>query len=143
MAIHQLSVFVENRKGRLAGITAALAAAKVDIRAVSIADTTDYGILRLIVNQPGRAMEALKAQGMTVSLTEVIGIAVSDQPGGLAKAVGVLAAAGMDVEYMYAFVNPGEDVAYVILRVEDNQKATEVLTAGGIRVVTGGEVERM
>ena len=120
MAIHQLSVFVENRKGRLAGITAALAAAKVDIRAVSIADTTDYGILRLIVNQPGRAMEALKAQGMTVSLTEVIGIAVSDQPGGLAKAVGVLAAAGMDVEYMYAFVNPGEDVAYVILRVEDN-----------------------
>lgn len=132
MIIKQISVFVENKAGRLAEITEILAKTNVDIRALSIADTTKFGILRLIVNKPEETEMALKVAGLTVSLTDVIAISITDEPGGLAVAMKALNAADIGVEYMYAFIGTPHKKAYVILRVEDNQKAIEVLTNAGI-----------
>ncbi len=140
MIIKQLSIFVENKEGRLSEITQTLADNGVDIRALSIADTTDYGILRLIVNDPDKALKALKGEGMTVSLTDVIAIAVPDTPGGLNKAVKVLSGENISIEYMYAFLNPRKDTAFVILRVENNEKAIEALTRGDIRLMQNEEI---
>lgn len=140
MVIKQLSVFVENQPGRLAEITDALCKKDIDIRALSIADTTNFGILRLIVNHPSRAETALKEQGFTVSQTDVIGVGVVDQPGGLATALSVLNQAGIAVEYMYAFVSKAEKTAYVILRVEDNEQAEKILRAHHVPVLSAEEI---
>ena len=144
MSIKQISIFVENKSGRLAEITAVIAAAGIDIRALSIADTTDFGILRLIVNKPDEAEAALKAAGLTVSLTNVIAVGIPDQPGGFAVAMKALANAAIDVEYMYAFLG-GRDVdhAYMIFRVADNAAASAALASRGIRVVEQEEIERL
>ena len=136
MFIKQLSVFVENKSGRLAEITAAIAAAGIDIRALSIADTTNFGILRIIVDKPDEAERALREAGLTVSLTNVIAIGIPDQPGGFAVAMKALAEAGVGVEYMYAFISRDEGRACVILRVGDNDAAVEALRAGGVEILT-------
>ncbi len=143
MIIKQLSVFVENKPGRLAEITALLAEAKVDIRALSVADTNDFGILRLIVNNPDKAEETLKSHGYTVALTKVITIGIHDQPGGLAGPMKILYENGISVEYMYAFISKTVNTAYVILRVEDNEKAIEVLQKNGVTLVSEEEVYSM
>ena len=143
MELKQLSVFVENKKGRLSEISKVLADNKIDIRAVSIADTTDYGILRIIVNKPDEAIIALKSNGITVQLTTVIAIAIDDQPGGLYSAVKILSDNDISVEYMYAFLNPTNNAACVILRVEDNEKAAAALNAGGIKLLTTDEVTNL
>ncbi len=140
MTMKQLSVFVENKPGSLAGITEILSENQIDMCALSVADTERYGILRLIVNYPQKAESVLKEAGFKVSLTDVIAIAVSNHPGGLAKALRVLAKAEITVEYMYAFVSPKADTAYVILRVQDNKKAVGALEEGGIPIVRGEEV---
>ena len=140
MIIKQLSIFVENKQGRMAEITRLLAENQIDIRALSIADTTDYGILRLIVNKPEQAMEAMKKEGMTVTLTNVIAIAVPDCPGGLNKAVEVLSEKNIGIEYMYAFLNPKRETAFVILRVEDNERAIQVLLEGGVSLMRSEEL---
>lgn len=134
MAIRQISVFVENKPGRLADITGFLADADVSIRAFSIADTTDFGILRLIVSDAEKAAKALKDNGVAVSITEVIGIRIPDVAGAFAKVVKVLADAGENVEYAYAFLTPELGNAYVIVRVDDNEKAVGVLNKQGIEV---------
>ena len=136
MKIQQLSIFVENREGRLAQITEVLAAAQIDIRAISVADTSDFGILRLIVNDPGQAVKALKAAGMTVSLTDVIGIGINDRPGEFSKAMRILADHHITVEYMYAFISRDEGRACVILRVEDNAGAVKALQEGKIEILS-------
>ena len=105
MSVKQISIFVENQPGRLAEITGILGNNHVDIRAMSIADTTDFGILRIVVDNPKKAYEALKEANFTVSLTDVIAIGIEDQPGGLAKAMQVLEADEISVEYMYAFIS--------------------------------------
>lgn len=140
MAISQISVFVENRPGRLADITAVLAENGIDIRALSIADTSDYGILRLIVNNPDDAVSVLKKEGMTASATQVLGIAIPDEPGGFAKAIRVLADADISVEYAYAFITPNIGKAYVIIRVENNEKAAATLTRAGIELIDQAEM---
>ena len=140
MTMKQLSVFVENKPGTLAEITGILGANDIDMCALSVADTERYGILRLIVNNPQKAEDALKAAGFKVSLTDVIAIAVSHKPGGLSEALKYVAQAGIAVEYMYAFVSPKADTAYVILRVQDNQKASLALQQGGSLVIRGEEV---
>ncbi len=127
MLIKQLSIFVENKSGRLAEITAIMAQAGVDIRALSIADTTDFGILRIIVDKPDIAAEALKKAGLTVSLTNVIAIGIEDRPGGFAKAMKALNDAHISVEYMYAFISRDQGRACVLLRVENNEAAIDVL----------------
>ncbi len=136
MIIKQLSIFVENKRGRLAEITKAIAAADVDIRALSIADTTDFGILRLIVNKPDVAAAALKEEGITVSVTNVIAVGIDDVPGAFSVPMQILADNEIDVEYMYAFITRKSEKAYVILRVADNDAAAKVLADKGVEILT-------
>lgn len=131
MLIKQISVFVENKEGRLAEITETIAKAGVDIRALSIADTTDFGILRLIVDKPQETEKVLKDAGFTVSVTNVIAVGIDDVPGGFSKPMRVLADAHIDVEYMYAFISRDTKKAYVILRVNDNDTAIKALEDAG------------
>ena len=140
MAIKQISIFVENKAGRLAQITSILAENQIDIRALSIADTTDYGILRLIVSDPEKAIKALKDAMLTVSITNVLGIGIPDVPGGFSLAIKALADKGISVEYAYAFITPEAGKAYVIIRVEDNDIATKVLTDANIKVIDQNEI---
>ncbi len=140
MYIQQLSIFVENRKGKMAEITGELQSHNIDIRALSIADTTDYGILRLIVNDPQKAYTLLKESGFAVSLTDVIAVEIPDQPGGLNSVVQVLTAADVEIEYMYAFLNPKNGAAFVIIRVEDNERSANVLKKAGIPMISNEQV---
>lgn len=140
MLVKQISVFLENKSGRLAEVTKALGASGIDISALSIADTTDFGILRLIVNKPEKAEEVLKENGFTVSCTSVIAIAVLDEPGGLAEALEILDREAIGIEYMYAFVGKATNEALVILRVETPEKAVEVLTNNNIKVLPSSVV---
>ncbi len=140
MAIKQISVFVENKPGRLAEITELLAKNNIDIRALSIADTTDFGILRLIVNDPESTVQILKNDGMTVSATEVLGVAIPDVPGGFAKAIRTITDKGISLEYAYAFITPKSGSAYVIIRVENNELATEALNDAGIKIIEQGDI---
>lgn len=140
MTIKQISIFVENKPGRLAEITEVLTDANIDIRALSIADTADYGILRLIVSNPSDAVVALKKADITASITPVLAVAVNDTPGGFSNAIRTLAEGNVSVEYAYAFITPKVGNAYVILRVEDNDKAIEILKSKNIPVITQKEV---
>lgn len=135
MIIKQLSVFVENKLGRMAEITGVIGDAGVDVRALSIADTSDFGILRLIVDQPETALEALRSAGITVSLTDVIAVGIEDRPGAFAKAVKIMSDAGIGIEYMYAFISRSDNQAFVIMRVEDPQKGIEAMEAHGIKLL--------
>ena len=133
--IKQISIFVENKKGRLAEITETLAQAGANIRALSIADTTDFGILRLIVDDADKAAAALKEAGVTVSITNVIAVGIDDKPGAFAVPMRILADAGIDVEYMYAFITRNSEKAYVILRVADNDAAAKALSEKGVELI--------
>ncbi|HZJ77826.1 MAG TPA: ACT domain-containing protein [Clostridia bacterium] len=135
MFIKQISIFVENKPGRLAEITQILAQNEIDIRALSIADTTDYGILRLIVSKPDEAVAAIKKEGLAVSANEVLAIGIPDVPGGFANAINILADGGIGVEYAYAFITPSVGNAFVIIRVEDNEKAAKTLEEKGIQLI--------
>lgn len=140
MLVKQISVFLENKEGRVARVTNILSEAGINIRALSIADTTEFGILRLIVDKPEKAENALRENGLTVSITEVIAISIEDEPGGLAKALQVLHDNRISVEYIYAFISKTSRKANVILRVEDCQRATESLEEKGFLVLTAREV---
>lgn len=143
MLIKQISVFLENKSGRLAEVTKILADNGKNINAVSIADTTDFGILRLIVNEPEEAEKVLKENGLAVSCTEVLAIAVDDKPGGLSLALEILDKACLDIEYMYAILGKESKEALIILRIEQGEKAVEVLTQNNITVLSPNEVYKM
>ncbi len=143
MTVKQLSIFVENKPGRMAEITERIAEAGIDIRALSIADTANFGILRLIVDAPEKAEVALKDKGMTVSLTDVIAVQIVDEPGSFSKAVRLLADNGIDIEYMYAFICRQHGKACVIIRVENNDAAMKVLEKGGVGMLTQHEIYSM
>lgn len=140
MLIKQLSVFVENKSGRLSEITRLLAESGINLRALSIADTAKFGILRMIVDKPSLAVEILKEAGVTVSLTDVIAISISDTPGGLAKPLEILNDKNIGIEYMYAFIGNANNRAHVILRVEDSQSAIDILTEAGITLLKTEDV---
>jgi hypothetical protein len=140
MKVEQISIFLENKSGRLAEVTTLLSEGGVNIRALSLADTADFGILRLIVNDSDRAKEILKGNGFTVGKTEVIALEVPDRPGGLARILRILDGAGINVEYMYAFVNRTGDNAIIIFRFDELDRAIAVLTGEGVRVLKGEEV---
>jgi hypothetical protein len=127
--VKQISVFIENRSGRLRDVTEALGKSNINIRALSLADTSDFGILRLIVDKPDVALEVLKKAHFTLSETDVIAVEVSDKPGGLAEVLAVLGDAGINVEYMYAFVEKSSGNAVMIFRIEDIDKAVLALKA--------------
>lgn len=143
MAIKQLSIFVENREGTLVTITDAIAKSGVDIRAMSVADTKDFGIFRLIVTDIEKAKKALDEANAFVSITEVVGVAVPDEPGALAKVVKILADHNINIEYMYAFITVSRQFAYVVLRVEDNAAAEKILTENGIKLVAEENIETL
>lgn len=143
MQVKQISIFLENKSGRLAEVTKVLGDNNIDISALSIADTTDFGILRLIVNDPQKAEQVLKEHGFTVSSTNVIAIAVEDKPGGLSKALIALENESIGIEYMYAFVGKAANEALVILRVENLDRAVEVLTKNQIKVLSSDSVYKL
>jgi len=143
MTIEQLSVFVENKPGMLVEALETLSAAGIDLRALSLADTSDFGILRVIVDKPEHALKSLSEAGFLVKSNDVIPVAISDKPGGLAAVVRVLAEAGIDIEYTYAFVAHSRDKAYVILRVDNNTEAIEVLSANGIYPLTTEDMHNL
>lgn len=140
MRISQISVFLENEAGRLANVAKILGGAEVNIRALSIADTADFGILRLIVDDPERAAAVLRGAGLTVSLTDVIAVEMPDRPGGLAQVLDALADARVNIEYMYAFVTQSAEGAVVVFRVDQLDEAIGALIARGLRLLSGDDV---
>lgn len=144
MSMKQISVFVENKPGALYALTAVLAQGQIDMRALSLAETKDFGIVRLIVNDLYKATTLLKDAGYVHSLTPVVGVAIPDVPGGLNRVLQVLTDAKVNVEYMYAFLG-GKDVdhAYMIFRVADDKVAEAALAGRGIQVLDQEQVERL
>lgn len=140
MFIKQLSVFAENRTGSIMEITGALGSAGVNIRALSIADTADYGIVRLIVDKSEEAADALRARGIAVLETDVIAVSVSDTPGGFHVALEALYEGSVSIEYAYAFVAPVGGGATVIMRCREPEKAVELLRARGLKLLEQSEV---
>jgi hypothetical protein len=140
MKVEQISVFLENKSGRLAEVATVLAEAGINIRALSLADTTDFGILRLIVNDTEKAKQVLKDHGFTVGKTEVIGVEVADKPGGLAEILNVMKANNINVEYMYAIVQKAAGNAVIIFRFDELEKAIDALQKAGIRIMKGEEI---
>lgn len=132
MIIKQISIFVENRPGRLAEVTDIIARNGINIRALSIADTTRFGILRIIVEHTNQVEQILKDNGLTVSITSVLSVCINDKPGGLSSVLHVLADNDIQIEYMYAFVSDSKtEEAYVVMRIEDDLRAQEILKATG------------
>ncbi len=142
MKVIQISIFLENTGGRIAEATAILAKAGINIRAMSLADTTDFGVLRLIVNDVDKAEKALKDQGFTVGKTNVVAVEVEDKPGGLNAILQILAQADINVEYIYALLKEGQN-AVMIFRFDNTDNALKVLGEKGINVFTGEEVYAM
>ncbi|MBE7040709.1 MAG: ACT domain-containing protein [Ruminococcaceae bacterium] len=140
MAIKQLTVFVQNRKGTIVSVTDILAKSNINMRALSIAETEDFGILRLIVNDECAAEKVLKEQGYLIKVVDVVGVKISDEPGKLTAALDVLDKANINVEYLYAFMARTEKHAYVVLRVEDNEAAEAALTASGFKLITEADI---
>ncbi len=143
MAIKQLTVFVENKQGALVAITDKLAANNINIRALSIAETEEFGILRLIVNNEEAALKTLSDDGYLIKVTDVVGVKIGDAPGKLTAALAVLDKANINMEYLYAFMARTERHAYVVLRVEDNAAAENALEAAGFHLITDADVSKL
>ncbi len=143
MAIKQLTVFVENRQGALVEITDLFAANNIDMRALSIADTQDFGILRVIVSDTAEAHRILRTRGYLVQETAVIAVKISDAPGKLSAALHALNLKGINVEYLYAFLARTQRHAYVVLRVTDNDAATAILEEAGFHMVSEADIKKL
>ncbi|MBR3098754.1 MAG: hypothetical protein IKH18_04210 [Clostridia bacterium] len=143
MALNQISVLVDNSQGILAGVTNELANAGVNLRALSIADTERFGILRMIVSDNKLATSVLRAKGLVVKETEVIGVKIGDQPGKLAEALTVLNLAGINLEYLYAFCARTQKHAYMVIRVADNDAAEKALTAAGFHMIEDTDIAKL
>jgi hypothetical protein len=141
--VEQISIFLENKSGRLADVTRIVGEGGINIRALTLADTSDFGILRLIVNDSTRALEILKEAGFTVGMTEVVAIEVPDRPGGLADILDRIGERGINVEYMYAFVEKSGDNAVVIFRFDDLEQAVELLQKEGVTILPREKVSSL
>jgi hypothetical protein len=140
MLVEQIAVFLENKSGRLAEITAILAENQINIRALSVADTADFGILRLIVDKVEQAKTVLRENGFTVGKTQVLAVEIEDKTGGLAKVLKCITNAGINVEYMYAFVNKTGENAVLIFRFEKMEEAIDTLQKGGFTILTSEQI---
>lgn len=140
MTIPQISVFLENKAGQLADITRILAEAQVNMRAISIAETADYGVLRLIVDDAPKASAVLLGEGFILTMTPVVGVAVPDTPGGLGKVLSVISRAGIDVEYMYSVFGQKDGQAFMIFRVADTEGLTALFEEHGISRIKGEDL---
>lgn len=143
MAIKQLTVFVQNKKGSIVAVTDILAKNNINIRALSIAETEDFGILRLIVNDEKSAEKVLLEQGYLIKVVDVAGVKIGDEPGKLTAALDVLDKANINVEYLYAFMARTEKHAYVVLRVEENDIAESALEKAGFRLITEADINKL
>ena len=135
MSIKQISIFIENKKGALLEVTKFIADKKINILALSIADTQDFGILRIITENPNEVRDILRDSGYTVTATSVLAAALDDTPGSMANILEILTNADINVEYTYAFMSHIKDKAYMIFRVDNNDKATKALIDAGITVI--------
>jgi hypothetical protein len=140
MKVEQISIFIENKSGRLAEVCGILGAAGVNIRALSLADTSDFGILRLIVDDSEKALKVLREHNFTVSKTDVIGVEVPDTPGGLSSILQILDKNNVNVEYMYAFVERSGDNAVIIFRFDDVDEAIDALTKNGVNILESRKI---
>ncbi len=140
MRAEQISVFLENKAGRLAEVASILAEAEVNIRALALADTSDFGVLRMIVNDNQKAITALKNRGFTVGKMDVVAVEVEDRPGGLHRILDILNKAGINVEYMYAFVTQSGDNAIMIFKFVNIDEAVKVLLENDVTVINGSKV---
>ena len=143
MAIKQLTIFVENKQGTVVSVTDTLSRSNINLRALSIAETQDFGILRLIVNDEATAESILKEAGYLIKITEVVGVKIGDEPGKLSQALKVLDENHINVEYLYAFMARTEKHAYVVVRVEDNAAAEAALAGAGFKLVTQADVDKL
>lgn len=143
MRVEQIAVFLENKSGRLADISSVLAENNINIRALSVADTVDFGILRLIVDKVDKAKKVLKESGFTVGKTNVIAVEVADQTGGLAAVLKAVESAGLNVEYMYAFVNKSGENAILIFRFDDMDKAISELQKAQFTLLSDAQISAL
>ncbi len=143
MSVKQISVFLENKPGALKAMTSVLAENEIDMRAFSLAETSDFGIARIIVDDVYKTTTVLKDAGFVHNLTPVVGVVLPDVPGGLDQVLEALAAAQVNIEYMYAFLGGKKDAAYMIFRVADDAKASAALTERGIRLVEADELANL
>jgi hypothetical protein len=140
MMIKQLSVFIENKKGTLANLTGALVKNNLDIRAIAVFDTNEFGIVRLVVDNPDKALEVLKKEGFIAKLSRVIAIEPEDTPGSLNNIFNILSEHDINIDYIYSFVMRLHELPYIAFKVDKLEKAVEVLTANGINVVNSEEI---
>ena len=143
MAIKQLTVFIQNKKGTVVSVTEILAKNDINLRALSIAETQDFGILRLIVNDETAAEKVLRENGYLIKVIDVVGVKIGDAPGKLTAALDVLDKANINVEYLYAFMARTEKHAYVVLRVEDNAEAESVLISAGFKMISEADINKL
>ena len=138
--IKQISVFLENKSGRLIRVAQTLGENEINIRGLSIADTSDFGILRMIVDQPDKAIDVLKEGGIMATVTEVIAMEVPDTPGGLAEVLTYMEEAGINIEYLYSFIEKPSSNAIIMMRVERINDALEVLKKNNVPIVGGDRI---
>ena len=143
MAIKQLTVFIQNKKGTVVSVTEILAKNDINLRALSIAETQDFGILRLIVSDEAKAEKVLRENGYLIKVIDVVGVKIGDAPGKLTAALDVLDKANINVEYLYAFMTRTEKHAYVVLRVEDNDAAEAALVGAGFKMITEADINKL
>ncbi|OPY53293.1 MAG: hypothetical protein A4E48_00816 [Methanosaeta sp. PtaU1.Bin060] len=139
--IKQISLFVENRPGRTANVAKTLSDAGVNIRALTIAEAGDFGVIRMVVDNPEKGYDVLKENAFTVSMTDVLAVEMKDTPGGLYEIVNTLGESGVNVDYAYAFVTAKAEKAMLILRVDDIAKARDVLSKKGVKMATREEIQ--
>ncbi len=143
MKATQLSVFLENKQGRLADVTRVLAENNINIRALFVADTSDFGILRMIVDKPRKAIDILKENQFTVSETDVVAVELLDKPGSLAKILSVLNDNSLNIEYLYCFLDTERNAAVDIMRIEDAGRAIDVLRGAGVKLLGGDDLHEL
>lgn len=143
MTVKQISVFLENKPSALAKFTDVLSENKIDMRALSLAEAADFGIVRIIVDDVYAAMQVIKDAGYVCSATKVLAVAIPDEPGGLARVIKCLGENEINMEYMYAFTTKQKDVAYMIFRVKDNEKAVQVLSKNGVKLASQEDLAKL
>lgn len=140
MLIKQISIFIPNKKGSLSQLTDILIAHKIDIRAIAVFDTTEFGILRIVVDDPDRAIEVLNKEGVVAKVSKVIAVEPEDKPGSLNQIFSILRDSDINIEYIYSFIMRKKEMPYIVLKVDHQEKAVEELTANGINVINKEEI---
>ena len=143
MLVKQISVFVQNERGRLSQITRLMAENGIDIRSISISDTVDFGILRCIVSDPDKAAQELKSHGFTASITNMVAVEIEDKPGGLARVLDLMAAEGIGVDYMYSFIRGHKGTGLMLFKFADNDRALKTLSDNGIPVLCQKDISEL